>query len=976
MVVQAVEEELPVVQPALVQEPEPLPKMAEPLPEVEELLPPVTTEPIFDAPPVRSVAARVVEETSTWDRLWRPFLYESIAWFLGAFLILAGTLYFVFESWEGMTSLSRSLVVFGMTAFYSLGFSAWGAFLARRQELRNAGRILGVIGSAVAPLAGLALGPMGGMIPFGDGLRLEGLHPALLAPLLLGWAVVAAVMVRRPAEALDAPSRPLVQMGMVGATVMMGLAPLVAGLGASALWLNVLPCALFFVLSRRSGPEPRRGASLAFALGAPLYLLALFAIRLHLALMAAGTPPAFGTYAPFIAFLLASCLAFREVREEQAADPLTVGVVALQVGCLVLAGTGAAPAFFVTSAVLTWTTWRLSLGALSRLRWLYLTYFGAYLAYGASSQLIPGFIEALIQTVKAQLGYPSTESLPFQYGALTALPFILVGVVLAYRLTARVERGGGAREAGIAEVLLRSTAVASVLFLVLAHLGPDLRPALWSALALAAVCVASGLWFERAYLCFVGAGMMLAVPFAAQGLFSPAEASVVCGVPALMFAMLASVCSRTPRRIFSGAVGVLVLSGFFLGLTADSGMMAVVGMSLCGVAALLATWALGDPRLIALAGFVVAAAVPKLAARYAPLAPETWEAVSPAMAAMALVLAALGERKGRLGLLGVPGILYAVIAVFVAASMQTLALGTVLLASAAAVGIASRSFPAVRPVAVIMAGMALLPPWRGVFVPWSWMTPELSMGLILLWALGTSVAAARWGRSPSTLTAGFVALAAALVPAMVAGSSQASSALLVAAGVAALLTVHAMPPSLSVIVAAGYAGLGVELILWGAAGTGRCPERHRPPGGAADGGSRFDGRKALRARGLPVLGVHARGRHRELERRVVRAPDGGGRGPAAAVGACQPAAVLRGPGSALHRGRPGRCFCRPCPRGRAAAARGADRSRSGAPAFRSLVAAGPGWSGEARALALPVDARHACPAGTHGPGGGAGCPAP
>ncbi len=136
------------------------------------MLPPVTTEPIFEVPPrLQSIAARVVEETSTWDRLWRPFLYESIAWFVGAFLILAGTLYFVFESWAGMTSLSRSLVVFGMTAFYSVGFSAWGAFLARRAALRNAGRILGLIGSAVAPLAGLALGPMGGMLSLGEELQ-------------------------------------------------------------------------------------------------------------------------------------------------------------------------------------------------------------------------------------------------------------------------------------------------------------------------------------------------------------------------------------------------------------------------------------------------------------------------------------------------------------------------------------------------------------------------------------------------------------------------------------------------------------------------------------------------------------------------------------------------------------------------------------------------------------------------------------
>lgn len=795
----------------------PHPPRPEPLPQTEELLPPVTTEPIFEAPPVRTIAARVVEETSTWDRLWRPFLYESIAWFLGAFLILAGTLYFVFESWAGMGSLSRSLVVFGMTAFYSVGFSAWGAFLMRRPELRNAGQILGIIGSAVAPLAGLALGPVGG-IPLGSDLQLEGVHPALLVPLLLGWSVCAAVMVRRPAEALDASSRPLIQWGMVGTTLMMGLAPLAARLGAPALWLNALPCVLFFILSRRTPAAPRPGSALAFVMGAPLYLLALYAIRLHLALAAAGTPPLFGTYAPFVAFLLATCLAFRETREEQAADSLSVGVAALQVGCLVLAGTGAAPAFFVTSAVFTWTVYRRSLGSLSRLRWLYPAYFGAYLAYGSSSQLIPGFIETLLETLKARLGYPPAESLPFQFGALTALPFILVGVVLAHRLMARAERGGGAREAGIAEVLLRSTAVASVVFLVLAHLGPDQRPVFWSALALASICVASGLWFERPYLSAVGACVTVALPFAAHGLYGPALASVVCGVPALVFAVLVSLHARPTRLIFSGAVGMLSLAGFILGLQAGHGTTAAFGIGLSGAAALLATWFLADPRLIALAGAVLAAAAPKLAATFAPHAHGVLEAVSPALVLMALVLAGLGELKGRLRLLCVPGLLYAFLAVAVAFEAESPALGVILLASAAAVLMASRTFPAVRPLAVVAAGAALLPGFPGAFVPWPGMTPELSCALIILWALGASVVAARWGRSPSTLTAGIVTLIIAATPAMTMRSLPDSSGFLLGAAVAALLTARALHPAVSILVATGYAGLGFESSPYGLLG--------------------------------------------------------------------------------------------------------------------------------------------------------------
>jgi hypothetical protein len=780
-----------------------------PLPEGEGMLAQVTTEPIFDVPPPpQSIAARIVEETSTWDRIWRPFLYESIGWFVGAFLILAGTLYFVFESWAGMTSLSRSLVVFGMTAFYSVGFSSWGAFLARRPALQNAGRILGLIGSAVAPLAGLALGPMGGMFSLGEELGLTGVQPVLLVPLLLGWSALAAVMVRRPAEALDSASRPLIQTGIVAATLMMGLAPLAANLGGAALWLNVVPCALFFLLSRQATPEPRHGAAFAFVLAAPLFLLALFAIRLHMALVAADVPPSLGAYAPFLSFILATCLAFRQRSEEQAAEPLSVVVAALQVGCLALS-VGAPPAFFFSAAVFTWTMYRLSLGALSRLPWLYPAYFGAYLAYASSGQLVPGYLKLLIESLKARLGYPPSAPLPFQFGALTALPFVLAGLVLVSRLLARSERSGGARESGIAEVLLRSTAVAGVLFVLLAHAGPDYRPVLWSALALSAVCVFSGLWFERVYLSFAGALVMLALPVAAQVLYGEAVASVLCGVPAMAFALLASVCSRSTRLIFSGTVAVLTLAGLLFGFIAGPSLTPVVGIALSGAAALLVVWTLADPRLIALAAFVVAAAVPKLGAVVAPMARHTFEGVTPTMAGVAVVLAVLGERGGRLRLLGVPGMFYAFTAVLLATGLETPTLGLILLSSAAALAITSRTFRWVRPFAVIIAGLALLPPWRGLFVPWAWMTPELSMGLIILWALGASLAAVRWGRSPSTLTAGIVALLAAAVPVLTANTLDSSTGLLLGAAAAALLTARALPPSVSVLMASLYAGLGL-----------------------------------------------------------------------------------------------------------------------------------------------------------------------
>lgn len=761
---------------------------------VENPLPPVTTEPIFDAPQPASLAARIVEETSTWDTVWRPFLYESIGWFLGAFLILAGSLYFVFESWAGMTSLTRSLVVFIMTAGYSAGFSAWGAFLSRRESLRSSGRMLGVIGSAVAPLAGVALGPL----PLGDALGLDGVHPAVLVPVLLAWSCVAAWLVRKPAEAFDEPSRPFIQVGLLGSTLMMGLAPLFAKAGAPALWLNALPCALFFLLSRKRPEEPRTGDALAFALGAPLYLLAFFAVRLHLALAAAGAPPSFATYAPFIAFLLATCLTFSPLEEEASASALSIGMVALQVGCLMLAAGGVPPAFFFTAAVFTWTAYSLSRGGpISRLGWLYATYVGAYLSYTTSSQLVPGVVRSLIGALKARLGYEEAAHLPVQFGALSAVPFVIGGVVLAARFLSRAEQEGEARDSATAEVLLRSTAIASPAFVLLGHMGSDNRPAFWAAMALATVCVAAGLYFERLYLSVVGAALTLALPFSAVALYGTGPGSVVCGVLAGVFAALSLLCTRPTRMLFSGTVGVMVLGGLLLGL-GSTGVTPVVGLALSGAAALLVAWNLGDETLMALAALVAAVVVPKAAGELH----ASW--VPGALVLVAVALSALGERGGVMRMLGLTGVFYALLGLGWGVAEQSPVLGFLVLGSAAAVAIASRTHTWVRPLAVFIASLALLPPLDGVFVPWTWMTPALSSGLIVLWALGSSLAAARWGRDSSTTTAGIMALVLAVVPPLAATGPQ-PFPLLLAASLAALLTARALHPSVSVVASAALA---------------------------------------------------------------------------------------------------------------------------------------------------------------------------
>ncbi|MFY0528542.1 hypothetical protein ACN28I_37075 [Archangium gephyra] len=761
--------------------------------EVEARLPPVVTEPLFEPPPVRTVTARIVEEASTWDTVWRPFLYESIGWFIGAFLIVAGSLYLAFDSWAGLTSFSRSLVVFGMTAGYSAAFSICGALLARREALASAGRILGLIGAAVAPLAGVALGPLGG-------LSLDGVPLALLLPVLLGWSVAAAALIRKPAESFDAPSRPLVQLALIGTTLMMGLAPLFAR-GAFAFWLDVLPCALFFVLSRRPVPQPRSSKALAFVLAAPFYLLLLYAIRLHLALAAAGVAPSFGSYAPLLAFLFATCLGFRRLPPDEAADSLSVGIASLQVGCLALAATGSPPAFFLTAAVFTWTVFGLSRGELPRVRWVYLAYAGAYFSYASAGQLVPGAVRVLLDSLKASLGYPVAGKLPFHYGALSAVPFVLAGAVLAGWLRSRAERTSSPRDAECSEVLLRATAVASPLFVLLGHAGSDQRPAFWTALGLIAVCVGSGLLLERLYLSTVGAALTFFLAFSATSLFGTAGASLVCGGVALAFAALSLVCTRRTCLAFSGAVAWLSSIGFVYSLGAGAPASALTGLVLCGTAALLVAWNLANPYLLAVAAFGAAAVVPKLAS----LANPSWVPV--ALAVSALGLAALGGLGGRARLLGWPGVAYALLAFLWGLSLQVPWFGVTVLLAAAAVAVASRATPAFRPLAVLLAGFALLPR-VGAFSAWPWMTPALSVAFFVPWALGASVAAARWGRGVSTLTAGLVALFYPLVVVAAARGAQ-PYPLALGAALVALLTARALHASVSVVAASLWAAVFV-----------------------------------------------------------------------------------------------------------------------------------------------------------------------
>jgi hypothetical protein len=139
-------------------------------------------------------------------------LHEYVWWFLGALLVLGGSIMGVREAWRALGGVPRQLIVTGALFVYHAAFVGLGVFLARRSL--SAGRVLASIGLALMPVvfvalaALVALSPMAGLpcalLVSGVGLltlRVAGrllhgtslaamalaLFPSLLAQLPIPW---------------------------------------------------------------------------------------------------------------------------------------------------------------------------------------------------------------------------------------------------------------------------------------------------------------------------------------------------------------------------------------------------------------------------------------------------------------------------------------------------------------------------------------------------------------------------------------------------------------------------------------------------------------------------------------------------------------------------------------------------------------------------------------------------------------------
>lgn len=790
---------------------------------------------------------------TAWQRYVKPFLGESVGWFIGAFLILTGTLYFVADAWAGMSSTVRAFTVFGFAAGWTLVFAAWGRFLGRRPATEAAARALWRIAGAVAPLAAVPLGAASDATLAGLGL-------------LSTWSAVAGVIGWRVGRASDAPGATWLGASMGLATALLGAAPALSAWPQVAPWLAVAPAALALAAWQRG---PRASAAQAgFALVAMGWPVLLVAVRLHVALGPAAAP---GVHAVTLALLGLGALALVPHAGRRAANALAVVVVAAQAALLVPAFFAPAPSFVVAALLAVVTCVRLAGQRVTpaSARWLYPAYGFGYVAFQHVDQLVPQVVVRLFQQLKAALGYASAPLPPSYASVYAALFVVAVGAFAAWRL----RRSQGARRAE-ASALLRATAVAAVGFglLALASLGADARPALIACPTLAALGLGLGAWLDRRDLTVSGSVVSVAagLAFAAgQGAALPA------GGLALVLALRALPATRPhrwPASLASLALAGLAAVTAFAGPRADASTL--LALALASTAALLVArnedvpglleaaclfpvlvvLHAGSPLLLATAALAAALALPtRVAARRrapgpAPAGPSeslpavdrpAAEAVSrrrtaaaPAVAAESAlavdrpageevsrrrtaaqpVVAAdsapavdrlAGEVASRRRALAPAAVVAAVLApAWALASGDVAWLGAVWLGTAGALGlVARRALPgaaatALEALALLLPFGALWPAWTGLQA-FPFLTPALSVVACGVVALGASVHASRQGRGWRTVLLASAALGLAAASGGQALMAGQGTVLLAGAGAVALAATAALLPALT-----------------------------------------------------------------------------------------------------------------------------------------------------------------------------------
>ncbi len=759
-------------------------------------------------------------QPTRWHLTWKPFLHESLGWFLGAFLILSGALYLIADAWNGMTSTTRALTVFGLVEAWSLGFFAWAAALSKKPHTRVAAIGLRRIAALIAPLSVLALGPALA-------------SPLSWLPLLFG-VIGAGFLALRAAEDLDEPARWALTFSVSLTTACLGLAPVLPSVSG---WLVLLPTALA-AWAFRGGPRATSSRTTATVL-AFLLPVALLTARL-----AVAWPDGSSVWAAALVSLAGLAAASLWLRDDTTRGP--VAVVAMSVLGVTFLGSFvvAAPACVLICLLGAWATWKLSAEVTDahplRAWWLAGTYVLSFLAWQRVDQLVPSIVWAWWASLKASLGYASAP-MPASYGSIYQSLFIAVGAVVAGLW---LRRRPTSRHL---HVWLRSSALAAGLSGLLAMLSvtADARPALVALPVLFGPMLFVALSSRRVDA--LASSGLLAVLWAftlaltVESGWATAGLSLALAVGAHVLPMTRA--NRASRRWLAGAA--LISSMVCLLLVRDA-PGAIASLAVASIAAALAgralhrhvfsvalfaglvvAWRLGSPLVLASAALVAAtllwrfgrkarAAVPVLVVSLvlAPLWQLTSDAPAPMVALLSLIpIAAVGGSGTRLRtlvLLSSAALLHIVLPPLPLVVPTGL---TWLVAAATAELLARKTgHLALRGVALSLLALSVAPLHHAFGWTPSW--PPLASWLAsALFALAGSTHAVLRGRTWLTVLFASLAAATALSLGVLHGVSWALVGVVVLAATPALLAWVTVPLAAVLFALAGLPSASVLLII-------------------------------------------------------------------------------------------------------------------------------------------------------------------
>ena len=210
-------------------------------------------------------AERRARRTQQWDESIKPFIAENVLWFLGGFLIILGSLYFIRLAWGLTGVVGRHLLLVSIALAYAAAFVGVGLWFKRKHNLTTPSRAMAYVGLSLLPVA---------LLETADAFNTSRAVWAVTLPIAVGlaWPIAylgAGLLARELA-------RPLA----TAVAAMLALLGLARGAAAvSPLAALALPYA-GWLIAHRAASTPLRGAqapptaALAFHLSALGYALA------------------------------------------------------------------------------------------------------------------------------------------------------------------------------------------------------------------------------------------------------------------------------------------------------------------------------------------------------------------------------------------------------------------------------------------------------------------------------------------------------------------------------------------------------------------------------------------------------------------------------------------------------------------------------------------------------------------------------